>query len=124
MCLYSLIYVEPVRKPHCWFSHEAAHIGVMPLGLSWRPLASLVCSMRFQTSSLLHMTIAVKWDVKHNKLFYRSTFRLRLPLIIMSPPDRVGRHIVFPRASVRPSVRLSVPPVRPSVCPSQIVSAL
>ena len=24
---------------------------------------------------------------------------------IMSPPDRVGRHIVFPRASVRPSVR-------------------
>ena len=27
---------------------------------------------------------------------------------IMSPPDRVGRHIVFPRASVRPSVCLSV----------------
>ena len=26
-------------------------------------------------------------------------------LIIMSPPDRVGRHIVFPHASVRPSVR-------------------
>ena len=23
----------------------------------------------------------------------------------MSPPDRVGRHIVFPHASVRPSVR-------------------
>ena len=29
-------------------------------------------------------------------------------LIFMSPPDRVGRHIVFPRASVCPSVRLSV----------------
>ena len=25
--------------------------------------------------------------------------------LFMSPPDRVGRHIVFPRASVRPSVR-------------------
>ena len=24
--------------------------------------------------------------------------------VIMSPPDRVGRHIVFPRASVCPSV--------------------
>ena len=34
--------------------------------------------------------------------------------IIMSPPDRVGRHIVFSRASVRPSVCLSV---RPKSCP-------
>ena len=24
--LYSLIGVGPVRKPHCWFSHEAAHM--------------------------------------------------------------------------------------------------
>ena len=24
--LYSLICVGPVRKPHCWFSHEAAHM--------------------------------------------------------------------------------------------------
>ena len=32
----------------------------------------------------------------------------------MSPPDRVGRHIVFPRASVRPSVCLSV---RHKSCP-------
>ena len=34
-------------------------------------------------------------------------------ILIMSPPDRVGRHIVFPHASVRLSV-----------CPSQIVSTL
>ena len=33
---------------------------------------------------------------------------------IMSPPDRVGRHIVFPRASVRPSV---CPSVRHKSCP-------
>ena len=26
LCLYSLVCVGPVRKPHCWFSHEAAHI--------------------------------------------------------------------------------------------------
>ena len=24
LCLYSSVCVEPVRKPHCWFSHEAA----------------------------------------------------------------------------------------------------
>ena len=24
--MYSLIFVGPVRKPHCWFSHKAAHI--------------------------------------------------------------------------------------------------
>ena len=26
LCLYRPVYVGPVRKPHCWFSHEAAHI--------------------------------------------------------------------------------------------------
>ena len=25
LCLYRPVYVGPVRKPHCWFSHEAAH---------------------------------------------------------------------------------------------------
>ena len=25
LCLYSSVCVEPVWKPHCWFSHEAAH---------------------------------------------------------------------------------------------------
>ena len=34
--------------------------------------------------------------------------------LLCLPPDRVGRHIVFPRASVRPSVRLSV---RHKSCP-------
>ena len=26
LCLHSTVCVEPVRKPYCWFSHEAAHI--------------------------------------------------------------------------------------------------
>ena len=25
LCMYSSVCDEPVRKPHCWFSHEAAH---------------------------------------------------------------------------------------------------
>ena len=27
LCLYRPVCVRPVRKPHCWFSHEAAHRG-------------------------------------------------------------------------------------------------
>ena len=26
LCLYKSVSVRPVRKPQCWFSHEAAHI--------------------------------------------------------------------------------------------------
>ena len=26
LCLYRLVCVGPVRKPHCWFFHEVAHI--------------------------------------------------------------------------------------------------
>ena len=25
LCLYRLVCVGPVRKPHCWFSHEVVH---------------------------------------------------------------------------------------------------
>ena len=69
------------------------------------------CDKIFFSRSLL-----VVHNRKEHKIFLNSKVKLR-SLVIMSPPDRVWRHIVFPRASVRPSVRLSV-------CPSQIVSAL
>ena len=26
LCLYRPVCVGPIRKPHCWFSHEAAHM--------------------------------------------------------------------------------------------------
>ena len=26
LCFYGLVCVRPFRKPHCWFSHEAAHM--------------------------------------------------------------------------------------------------
>ena len=29
--LYCSVCVRPVQKPHCWFSHEAAHISVAPI---------------------------------------------------------------------------------------------
>ena len=28
LCLYRPVCVGPVRKPHCWFSHEAAHLNL------------------------------------------------------------------------------------------------
>ena len=33
LCLYRPVCVGPVRKPHCWFSHETAH-----MSLYWLPL--------------------------------------------------------------------------------------
>ena len=56
--------------------------------------------------------------LKQKKSLPNKALTLRcFPATIMSPPDRVVRHIVFPRAFVCPSVCLSV-------CQSQIVSAL
>ena len=44
-------------------------------------------------------------------------FYIHVIEVIMSPPFRVGRHVVFPRASVSAYVRPSVrPSVRLSVC--------
>ena len=45
LCLHSLICVGPVRKPHCWFSHEMAHIVTSRMRLHIRG------------SKLCHMTI-------------------------------------------------------------------
>ena len=43
LCLYSPVCVEPVRKPHCWFSHEAAHIYIYNFFLfSFTSLSSLL----------------------------------------------------------------------------------
>ena len=33
LCLYRPVCVVPVRKPHCWFSHEAAQIKVVYKGV-------------------------------------------------------------------------------------------
>ena len=30
LCLYRLVCFGPVRKPHCWFSHEAAQLIHVP----------------------------------------------------------------------------------------------
>ena len=29
LCLYRSVCVGPLRKPHCWFSHEAAHMSIV-----------------------------------------------------------------------------------------------
>ena len=30
LCLYRSVCVGPVRKPHCWFSHEVAQMCICP----------------------------------------------------------------------------------------------
>ena len=47
LCLYRSVCVRPVRKPHCWFSHEAAHIVLF--------IASIVSSnVQHLLNSLVH----------------------------------------------------------------------
>ena len=40
LCLYSSVCVRPVRKPHCWFSHEAVQLSKHNI-----PCANLVGSV-------------------------------------------------------------------------------
>ena len=42
LCLYRPVSVRPVRKPHCWFSHETAHI-YMYMSLFMRKPAFNIC---------------------------------------------------------------------------------
>ena len=37
---FAPVSVRPVRKPHCWFSHEAAHVYFAP-GLHTRETVNL-----------------------------------------------------------------------------------
>ena len=57
--------------------------------------------------SMIRNKNSVEYEIAKRQLFMKDTPRESIES--MSPPDRVGRHIVFPRASV---------------CPSQVVSAL
>ena len=42
LCLYSPVCVGPVRKPHCWFSHERAHMLGSPGSLKDQKTTDLV----------------------------------------------------------------------------------
>ena len=42
LCLYRPVCIGPVRKPHCWFSHEVAHM-----------FGSLTFKQRFNMSHLV-----------------------------------------------------------------------
>ena len=44
LCLYRPVCIGPVRKPHCWFSHEAAH---------FRPTLKLQFKSLFSTPQYL-----------------------------------------------------------------------
>ena len=41
LCLYRSVCVGPVRKPHCWFSHEAAHTHACAVTITVIPLSGL-----------------------------------------------------------------------------------
>ena len=41
LCLYRPVCVGPVRKPHCWFSHETAHF-LLAYYQSWGSISCLI----------------------------------------------------------------------------------
>ena len=47
LCLYRLVCIGPVRKPHCWFSHEVAPLLVRTLNLRGNRLAKIKFSQTF-----------------------------------------------------------------------------
>ena len=46
LCLYSPVCVGPVRKPHCWFSHEVAQMVMMVY-----KVLSVLAHVKIDTSS-------------------------------------------------------------------------
>ena len=58
LCLYRSVCVGPVRKPHCWFSHEVAHMWPHVTYMctqsptNWLQLSFLFLSMKAQTNFL------------------------------------------------------------------------
>ena len=78
MCLCSSVYVGPVRKPHCWFSHEVAHL----VNLQDQELI-LLNELRREKTNILHygktktrisfaVTVIFIKAVKIKKILYRN----------------------------------------------------
>ena len=47
LCLYRPVCVGPVRKPHCWFSHEAAQILWLCMTTKGLSLSNQLSGIRF-----------------------------------------------------------------------------
>ena len=52
LCLYSPVCVRPVRKPHCWFSHEAAHIILLQILLKVKTKVPFLAATKFGFKSI------------------------------------------------------------------------
>ena len=57
LCLYSSVCVGPVRKPHCWFSHEAAQMFLTAIALGG---SVILYVLRFPMKSLWLFQNSVK----------------------------------------------------------------
>ena len=67
LCLYRSVCVGPIQKPHCWFSHEAAHIPV--LGVQYNNcFATFDCFTKRMASKR-----TFKIEIPSNQIFVRNT---------------------------------------------------
>ena len=87
LCLYSLVCVRPVLKPHCWFSHEAAQIVVwdvkhlinirhnMKLFIGYHPTLS---TLHFAYSHFFYYNL---WPYPILSLRYGNIYVIRMGLL-------------------------------------------
>ena len=78
LCLYKLICVGPVRKPHCWFSHEAAQmILIIQVFIDvCKPSQQFFGNLGHSHSFL--STKPMLWR-NQNVLFYNKTLECQMP---------------------------------------------
>ena len=76
LCLYRSVCVGPVRKPHCWFSHEAAQI----LG-STRPPGSGSIGTPFSYSGEISDDIYWKRSLRTFSTVFTLNMKKFLPMI-------------------------------------------
>ena len=70
LCLYRLVCVRPVQKPHCWFSHEVAHISMYIL--------------TFQSTVLLKFTKLHDFSLAYFVRFKGSKISIMISIIYLS----------------------------------------
>ena len=90
LCLYRPVCVGLVRKPHCWFSHEAAHI-LTASSAGFFLLALIICRCLMASSLALANSPAYKTATQtadknktdmRNSLSTMFTFSLQNPSFI------------------------------------------
>ena len=84
LCLYRSVCVGPVRKPHCWFSHEAAHILYRCVFVISKHLVCCLDCIQYQKSCFLFICLFLTNEsiVLCLRVFGKQSRQTKTPLIM------------------------------------------